>query len=104
MGPPAHTNHTGLVYAWYRHCCCRALCLLLYRDTVEHRKQNGLPTIRYLQAWPGRPTALDDLLGSPLKEALCMDRANSPAEESPIDFNFAILPQRSKVGRVDKLT
>jgi|TARA_B110000196_G_scaffold130722_1_gene113244 hypothetical protein len=32
-----------------------------------------------------------------------MDRANAPAEESPIDFNFVILPQRLKAGLVEKL-
>jgi len=32
-----------------------------------------------------------------------MDRANALAEESPIDFNFVILPQRLKAGLVEKL-
>ena len=64
LGPPAHNNHTGLVYAWYCNYRRRPLCLLLYRDPTEHRKQNGIPTICYLKAWSGQPTPLDALLGS----------------------------------------
>ena len=36
----------------------------MYRDPVEHRKQNRLPAIRYLQVRPGWTAALDDLLDS----------------------------------------
>ena len=68
LGSKAHYNNTRLVYACYCANCRRTVCLLLCRDSAEHRKQDELPTIFYLKAWAGKPTALDNLLESPSLE------------------------------------
>ena len=62
LGSKAHYNNTRLVYACYCANCRRTVCLLLCRDSAEHRKQDELPR---------EPV---------LREALCKERANTTSK------------------------